>query len=192
MADETNPETTETPAAPAADPAPAPAADASWTPTREQYEALAKKVNELDGYFQPEEPEPDYNDPNAYVDARFQQYEPAIQAAAKVAGEKRMNDIFAAVEKAEKIDFDHDLARNVAQAKLSSGEVQDAVKATEEGARYAAEVRKRERAAGIEEYQKSLQRPGTTDFEATGGERAPLNADTYDEVIARYSGQTEV
>lgn len=116
---------------------------------------------------------------------------PIVNTAAQRSGEERMKAIFAEQEAELKTKFDHKLAERAAHSFFQ--EHGDPQKAVIDGAKYAAEVRRMERDEAVKEYKESLKRPGPSDPPVdAGGNRSIPVAKTYDEVIERYAGQTEV
>jgi hypothetical protein len=135
-------------------------------------------------------------DIDAYLDYAIQQrmapVMPLMDATVKERGEKEMVRIFDEVQAELKTDFDRKLAERVATSFLAEHNG-DPVEATKAGARYAAEIRKAERAAGETGYKERLAR-GPQDYEpaANGaGVRTRPPAKSYDEVTARWAGETE-
>jgi hypothetical protein len=125
-----------------------------------------------------------------YVSSRMSELEPYVATAAREAGEKRMNEIFDTVEP-ETGKFDRKVAGKLAEAMY--GEVGDPVEAVKVAARMVAGLSKSERDAALREYKDSLKRSSFQDPGVSGaGERSQLPAKTYDEVIARWSGQEDV
>jgi hypothetical protein len=134
-----------------------------------------------------EEDEPDQGeiDIESYMDAyfnrRMQPVQPLLDLTVKERGEKVMKDIFDEVQN-EVGDFDRKLAERVANSFLAE-KGGDPVEATKEGARYAAKLRQDERL-----------RQGPPDPEPAvegGAQAARKKATTYDEVIDRWSADTE-
>lgn len=124
------------------------------------------------------------------IEGRLAPIMPIVQSSAQRSGQERMKELLSEHEKTLG-KFDHELAERVAHSYFA--ETGDPVKAVEAGAKLAAEIRKRERDEGVNEYKASLKRPVHGDPGVDGsGERAPLKAKTYDEVIEAYAGQTEV
>lgn len=178
-----------------------------WTQAQEQIKQLTgivPTVKQMAQYFEAaNEPEDDPEDFDidryiqSQIDSRLAPIMPVVSNAAQRSGEERMKTIFAELKKGKDGqpgigDFDEKLAERAAHGFFV--ETGDPVKAVEEGARYAAEVRKSERDAGREEYKASFRRgPHDQDPDVTGGGNKSIPAaKTYDEVIERYAGETEV
>lgn len=188
-------------AAPAPEATPAPSFDPSAFASKEDLAGLQKNLDYLVSMFQEPEEVPEAGEEGEFdvaayldqaVDARLQPVRPLLDATVKERGEREMQNIFTRM-KSEVGDFDPKLAERVAQSFLSE-HGGDPVKATEEGARFAAEVRKSERAAGKSEHVERLRR-GPLDPEPSGegGQAVKTRAKdkTYDDVIERWSGESE-
>jgi hypothetical protein len=194
------PEESSAPAAP--DPAPAPAgapapapgfsvSEEEWRQTQQAIQYMAQVLSPV------EEDEPDQGeiDIESYMDAyfnrRMQPVQPLLDLTVKERGEKVMKDIFDEVQN-EVGDFDRKLAERVANSFLAE-KGGDPVEATKEGARYAAKLRQEERKAGVQAHNERL-RQGPPDPEPAvegGAQAARKKATTYDEVIDRWSADTE-
>lgn len=125
-----------------------------------------------------------------YVNARMSELDPYIATAAKDAGVKRMNEIFDEVEP-EVGKFDRKVAGMIAESLF--GEIGDPVESVRQAARLVAELQKSSGEARVGEYKEALKRSTFQDPGVTGsGERAAPPAKSYDEVIARWSGQEDV
>lgn len=176
----------------------------TWSgPAREEWDTVVGGLHYLIQQSQkaeqeqPEE-EVDYENMDAadlvqhYVDSRLSQLEPYVATAAKQAGEQRMNELFDQFEGDPEIGkFDRKLASKVAESLYTEGG--DPVAAVKEAAKMVSGLSKRERQAALDEYKESLKRDQFSDPRVTGGgERTPLPAKSYDEVIARWSGQEDV
>jgi hypothetical protein len=180
--------------APAGAPAPAPGFSVSeeeWRQTQQAIQYMAQVLSPV------EEDEPDQGeiDIESYMDAyfnrRMQPVQPLLDLTVKERGEKVMKDIFDEVQN-EVGDFDRKLAERVANSFLAE-KGGDPVEATKEGARYAAKLRQEERKAGVQAHNERL-RQGPPDPEPAvegGAQAARKKATTYDEVIDRWSADTE-
>lgn len=125
-----------------------------------------------------------------YVSSRLSELEPYVATAAREAGERRMNEIFDQVEP-ETGKFDRKIAGKLAESLY--GEVGDPVEAVRVAARMIAGRSKADRDEALKEYKDSLKRSTFQDPGVSGaGERSQLPAKSYDEVIARWSGQEDV
>ena len=158
---------------------------------------LVQRMQELE--YEPEvEEEPDYENMDmasllqTYVDNRLGEMSPYVQQAAQQAGEKRLNEIFDAAEKDERIGkFDRDLAGQLADAMWKPG--MDPVQTVYAAAQRASQFSKREREAGLEEYKASLKKNPFDDLPVGGGGNKRLpTPKSYDEVVSRWSGEEEV
>lgn len=197
---ETDPESEEGGPAPEVTPEVTPA---EWGgPSKEEWQTVVGGLHYLSQQLQeagqePEE-EPDFENMDAgdivqhYVDSRIGELEPYVQSAAREAGEKRMNELFDEFEKDPQIGkFDRRVASRLAEAVY--GEVGDPVEACRQAATMVSGLSKAERDQAVKEYKDSLKRRTFDDPGVTGGgERTPLPAKSYDEVIARWSGQEDV
>ncbi len=191
-----------TPAPPAAPAAPSfSIQEDEWRSTQEQLKSTNEAINYLVQMFQEPEPDPqqqsdgDEIDIDAYIDqavnSRLAPVRPLWEASVKERGEKEMTKIFDRIE-AEAGDFDRKLAERVANSFLEEAGG-DPVKATEEGARYAAQLRAEERKSGVQAHNERL-RQGPPDPEPAvsgGGNTARSKDKSYDDVINRWSGETE-
>ena len=180
-------------------------------PSQEEFESIRSTVEELKGlgasvqqiqqFIQQQQapPDDDLDDDDNFDLGRYIQEQiqtslqpimPVVTTAAQKAGQERLAGLFK--EHESKLGkFDHELAERAAQSYFN--ETGDPVAAVEQGAKYAAEYEKRVREAAVEEYKKSLKRPGPADIPVEGGgERSPKPAKSYDEVVERWAGQTEV
>lgn len=194
-----------------------------WTgPSREDWESLQennKKLAEsLEGltsaFAAPPEPQAqqeafdfsklDMTDPyqaawlmEQVVNDRLSSVTPYVRNAAQDQGQRQMQELLTQHETALKKDypggFDKKLAERAAFAFFDeTGNAEGSVAAA---AKYAAEVRKAERNAAIEEYKRQNTRGDAFgDFGAGGesGVRAPEPLKTYDEVLDKWTQQTEV
>lgn len=189
-------------------PAETEATEQPWTPSQDEFAQLQSRVEQLTGiaptvqqmaqYLQSlQEPE---DDPEDFDIGRFVQEQvqqaiapmlPIVTSAAQKSGQERMNELLAAEEKTLG-KFDHKLAERVANSFFN--ETGDPVQAVKEGAKFAAEYRKQEREAALKEYKDSLKRGphGADPPVEGGGDRKIPAAKTYDEVVERWAGQTEV
>lgn len=193
---------------PADDPTPTPDPPVYSGPSQEEWMATQEQIKQLTGIVPTvqqmaqifeqanrEDPDPADFDIDDYiqqqVEARLAPIMPVVTTAAQRSGEERMKNIFAE-QKKEIGDFDEKLAERAAHSFFS--ELGDAQAAVIEGAKYAAEIRKAERAAGQDEYKASLKRgPHNQDPDvAGGGDRSVPPAKSYDEVVERWAGTTEV
>jgi hypothetical protein len=184
-------------------------------PTKEEFDALQNSIREMQTGFQamqefysaPEETfnqdEIDLNDPRQLVELidyvteqKMRNVTPYVRNAAKDQGERQLNSMLEESEVELKNEFpdgfDKTLAKRAAFAIFDeTGDAQEAVK---QAARYAAETRATERAAAEESYRKKASRgrafsdPGVDE---SGVEALP-KAKTYDEVLERWSQQTEL
>jgi len=125
-----------------------------------------------------------------YVDQRLAQVEPYVRSAAKNAGEANMNRMFDEIAKAESLDFDRELASRLSESYFNN--TGDPERSVQEGARMAAEIRSRERDEGIKSYQSKLKKSPSDLPAESSGERLAPGADTYHEVVAKWSASTEV
>ena len=177
--------------------------------SQEDWEAAQQQIQQLTGivptvqqiasYFeqanqQPEDDEDDI-DIATYVQRQIQEslapILPVVNTAAQKSGEETMRKIFSEQKKTIG-DFDEELAERAAHSFFQ--QTGDPRKAVEEGAKYAADYRKRERAAGRDEYKASLQRGPHNQDPAVegGGDRQIPKAKSYDEVIERYVGTDDL
>ena len=186
----------------------------AWTPSREDFEALQEsnkqlqaKLAEHDSYFQPPEDdgmpdmsEIDLSDPytmaaliDRVVDQRLQSVTPYVKTAAQEQGKKQMETMFGELE-AEVGSFDHDLAERTAFYFYDQSG--DAEKSVREAAKYAAEVRKRERDEATSEIRSRATRRGSGSSEDFGATTSAVPGETpaksYDEVIDKYVHQNEL
>lgn len=186
----------------------APAGSDTWSPSRDEWETvvgglgyIAQKLFAEEGDESGDEggEEPDLTDPKVlaqvvqrYVDERTGQVAEMAAPAVRAEGERRLKELFNGFAKNPEIgDFDQNLAQRLSEAMWQPG--QDPVKVAEQAAREAARIRKEERTAGEENFRKTLNGPGQDDLGGGGAatRRAP-DAKTYDEVIAKWTGDEEV
>ena len=196
---------TPTPETPAA-----PETPAYTGPTQEEWQAAQEAIEQMTGtaatvkqiaefLSQPqgggEENDLSDLDIDAYVEhvvnQRLAPIMPVVNTAAQRAGEERMKSIFAE-EKKTVGDFDETLAERAAHYFFA--QTGDPAGSVKEAAKYAAELRKAERAAAVADYKKSLQRgPHDQDPGVEGGGNKSIPAaKTYDEVIERYAGTDDL
>jgi len=123
---------------------------------------------------------------------RFEAIAPYLQAAAKDAGEKRMNEFFDEVERDPAIGkFDRKLAERIASGLFH--EIGDPLESLRQGAQMAAEMKRTWSKEAVEEYKASLKRTPYEDPGVSGsGEHASGTLKTYDEVIEKWAGQEDV
>lgn len=180
-------------------------AQPAWSgPSQEEWQTivranqyLVQKMQEFE--YQPEEEEqPDYENMDMaellqrYVDGRMGEISPYVQQAAQQAGEKRMNELFDAAEKDERIGkFDRELASQLADAMYKPG--MDPVQTVFAAAHRVSQFSKSEREAAINEYKSSMKKSPFDDLPVGGGGSKKLPAPkSYDEVVSRWSGEEEV
>lgn len=171
-----------------------------WEQTREaiqQVTGIVPTVQQMSQIFQQmqqgEEQEEDL-DIGEYVEriieGRLAPVMSVVQNAAQRSGQDKMKELLSGYEK-DLGKFDHDLAERAAHSFFA--ESGDPVKSVEAGAKLAAEYRKREREDAVKEYKDSLKRPGPADLPVDGsGDRTIKPAKSYDEVVERWSAQTEL
>jgi hypothetical protein len=148
--------------------------------------------------MQPEEPDPEDVDIDTYINQRVEQMIapmiPVFETSVKEAGTKELNSLHDRYEQ-EYGKFDRKMAEAFAQSAIGSpGIGNDARKAVEEGVKQAIAIRDQIKNEALEEYKAQLKR-GPHDFEPAGGgggDRRIPDAKTYDEVVAKYAGETEV
>lgn len=180
----------------------------AWSPSQDEFKAIQEQIKGLAGFVptlqqvqaimaEQNAPDPDDLDIDSYIEMRLQEriapLLPIVNSAAQRNGQERMTEIFTDLKTKEKLDFDDKIAERFSHAFFS--EHGDPVKAVEDGARAAAEFRANERKAGEDGYKASLKRgpAGGSDLPVSGsGNHTVPAAKSYDEVIERYAGQTEV
>ncbi len=181
----------------------------AWAPSQEEFTALQEQMRSVTGIVptvqqmaqflqqaQAEHEGEEYEDLDVeqIIQARINQamapIMPIVQQSAQKSGQEQMNKLFK--EQEDKLGkFDHELAERAAHSYFQ--ETGNPVKAVEMGAKYAADYAKKLKDEAVEEYKKSLRRPGPADPGVDGsGDRAVLKAKNYDEVIERWAGTTEV
>lgn len=186
------PEPEVTPAPPEPEVTPVPTFQISEKEWRETQDA----VQRIATYLQPqqEEYQPDPENPMEqmayYVDQRLAQIDPYVRSAAKNAGEANMNKMFDDIAKSESLDFDRELASRLSESYFNN--TGDPVASVQEGARMAAQIRANERDQGIKTYQSKLKKSPSDLPAESAGERLAPDANTYDEVVAKWSASTEV
>ncbi len=164
-------------------------------PSEDEWKATQAVIRQVAQAMQPPESEPADLDVDDYirqaVESQVGPMRPMVEAAARQQGERQLNELLDRHEKSLG-KFDRGLAERAAQSFLA--EIGDPQKAVEEGAKYAVSYRKQEREAAVKEYQESLKRgPHDIDPGVSGAaERSSPPAKSYDEVIERWAGQTEV
>lgn len=130
------------------------------------------------------------------VNERLSTVTPYVKNAAQDQGQRQMNELLTQHETALKKEypdgFDKQLAERAAFAFFDQHG--NAEKSVEEAARYAAEVRRSERNAGIEYYKSQNTRGGLFSDPPAGesGVRTPPEFKSFDEVIDKWASQTEV
>lgn len=182
-----------------------------WTTLQEQNRRLAESLEGLTTAFGTVEPERgggfdvsqiDMTDPyqaawlmDQIVQERLQGVTPYVRNAAQDQGQRQMQELLATHETELKKDFpggfDHKLAERAAFAFFD--ETGDAEGSVAQAARYAAEVRKQERDAAINEYQ-TKNRKGGAFFDpdaSSSGVRAPEPLKSYDDVLEKWALQSE-
>lgn len=130
------------------------------------------------------------------ISERMKGIEPYVKNAAQDQGRKEMMIRFDKLETDLKKDYPEGFDKTVAERAAFALFEQhgDANKAVEEAAKFAAEVRKTEREEGISSYKASA-RKGFRETEPEGegsAVRAEPPAKTYEEVLAKWAGQSEV
>jgi hypothetical protein len=178
----------------------------NWTgPSQEEWQATQEAIKQFAGVVPtigqmaetlrraatpPVEENDDDFDLGSYIEQEINRrvgpYLPAVTSAAEQQGKERMHKMFDGFKSEWKEDFDYDLAEKVANQLYS--QTGDATKAVEEGAKYALDYRKRERAAGEESYKERLRKAGLLREEPSvsgQGDRSVPAPKTYDEVIER-------
>jgi hypothetical protein len=124
------------------------------------------------------------------VDSRIAPLLPYIENSAASAGQQVEAQAFDSL-KGQLGDFDQDLAHHIAEGIYQSGASPE--DALYQGAQYAAEVRKNERQAGVDDYQSKLRRPLNQEPGVAGaGSAVKGRPKTYDEVIEAWAAQSEV
>src|SRR6476661_2988030 len=153
-----------------------------WNQLIEQNKALQSQVGEFKEYFEAPDPgnqqafdpnELDLTDPytvaalvNQIVEERMQSVTPYVRSAAQDQGKRQMETMFSDLEK-EVGSFDHDLAERTAFYFFDqSGDAEASVR---EAAKYAAEVRKRERDEATTELRSRATRRGSGASEEVSG-----------------------
>lgn len=130
------------------------------------------------------------------VNARMSSVAPYVRSAANDQGQRQLGELLSTHEKDLSKDypagFDKKLAERAAFAFFD--ETGDARGSVEMAARYAAEVRKAERDAAIEEYRAKNKRGSAFGDPSAGesGVTAPPPLKSYDEVLAKYTSQSEI
>jgi len=129
------------------------------------------------------------------VSARMASVTPYVKNAAQDQGQRQMQELLSTHESELKKDypagFDHKLAERAAFAFFD--ETGDAELSVKEAAKYAAEVRRQERDAAVEEYRKRNSRGaafGDLDASESGVKAAP-QLKTFDEVLDKWTSQAE-
>lgn len=188
-----------------------------WAALQEQNRRLQDSVEGLTSVFaeapaqrQPQQKEDfdlsqlDMSDPYAVAwladqiaQERMNSVAPYVRNAAQDQGSRQMQELLKTHEQELAKDFpggfDHKLAERAAFAFFD--ETGDAEGSVAAAAKYAAEVRREERNAAIEEYKKQNSKGRAfTDFGAEGsaGVKAPTPLKTYDEVLDKWASQSEV
>jgi len=168
---------------------------------------MVKSLFEPEEEYYPQMPEPgqfDLNDPRqlaalvgAVVDDRMSTISPYVRNAAQDQGKREMYSMFDGFSDQWKEEFpdgfDKDLAERTAHYFFE--QTGDAAKSVEEAARYAATIRKSDREAAVDEVRSRATRRGYGATDEPGGTTAvPARepAGSYDEVIERYTHQTEL
>ncbi len=183
-----------------------------WQLTKDQWEeyqnnqrvlaAATRELYERTGQYQAPAEEEDEEDLDLgtmiqrYVDSRLQD-DPVRLKMQEEEGKKTLNQLFDQARKDPEIgDFDDEVATRFAHAYFTNeaqGNPQYSQWAAIEGAKAAAQWRKREREAGIKEYTDSLSKDTFSDGPAgVGGIRAGKPFASMDEAIEAWSGQEEV
>lgn len=183
-----------------------------WTQLQEANKRLSSELEGITGAMSYVEPSNndgfdlshlDMTDPyqaawfmDQIVQDRLRSVTPYVKNAAQDQGQRQMQELLSNHEKELVKDFpagfDHKLAERASFALFDeTGDAQGSVAA---GAKYAAEVRKQERDAAIEEYRKKNSRGAAFgDPDASGaGVKAPQPLKTYEEVMDKYISQTEI
>jgi hypothetical protein len=196
----------------------------AWAPSKEEWDSLqennkrlAESLEGLTSAFaeppQPTSPQNqeqfdfsslDMTDPyqaawlmEQVVNERLSSVTPYVRNAAQDQGQRQMQELLSQHEVSLKKDypggFDKKLAEKAAFAFFDeTGNAEGSVAAA---AKYAAEVRKEERNAAIEEYKRQNTRGdafGDFGAEGTSGVRAAEALKTYDEVLDKWTQQSEV
>jgi len=190
--------------------------DAPWSPSKDDWDALVAQNQKLSKtteqlgllvtslYEDPEDDTPVQGQDGRpdlgrvlsdYFDARIGPIMPAIETTMKEAGTRRMNELLdsheAALKKEFPDGFDRKLAARAATAFFDENQG-DPEAAVEAAARYAAEVRREERAAAAPKPKRSIQGEDL-DLPVSGGATPGREkAKTYDEVIERWAAEAEV
>jgi len=184
----------------------------SWAgPSQEEWSSFIEDQRQikqqLEGLYEPiEEPEPapdfgnlDLSDPRQLaqlvgyvVDSRMEGIAPYVQTAARDQGRQKMIATFDELKKIPEIgDFDYDLAERTALFYFE--QTNDAEKAVIDAAKYAADVRKQERAAAVTDYQaRNSNRNRFDDPDAAeAGLFREKPAGSYEEVLDRYAAMDD-
>ncbi len=177
--------------------------DTSAFATKEDLQGLVQGLNYLTQMFQAPEEDPEEDDGgeidigayiNQAVESRLSPVRPLLDATVKERGEKLMGEIFDRVSQEDGVgDFDRKLAERMANSYVQEFGG-DPVKATEEAAREAARIRREERKAGETSYIERLRRgPLDPEPQVAGAATKTRSKDkSYDDVIERWSGESEV
>lgn len=179
-----------------------------WKNLIDSNKRMADRLAEQEAYFQDPGDVPDQgggledldlSDPytmaalvNSIVEERLKSVTPYVRNAAQDQGKRQMETMFGDLEK-EVGSFDHDLAERTAFYFFDQSG--DAEKSVREAAKYAAEVRKRERDDATSEMRSRATRRGSGASEEVQGTGSAVAgeapAQSYDEVIEKYVHQTE-